>query len=64
MSLSNDTPEKLPLEAHTDTSYDDHEVRGDVVPASHVHLSVGDMLKGTGAHDMTPFERKAALINA
>lgn len=28
------------------------------------HLTVRDILRGTGAHQLTPFERKAALINA
>lgn len=28
------------------------------------HLSIGAVLKGQVAHELTPFERKAALINA
>ncbi|KAK5029526.1 hypothetical protein LTS07_005988 [Exophiala sideris] len=36
----------------------------EVAPEKHVHLTVADMLKGTASHDLTPFERKAALINA
>ncbi|KAI1613598.1 sugar transporter-like protein [Exophiala viscosa] len=34
-----------------------------VAPEKNVHLTVADMLKGTASHDLTPFERKAALIN-
>lgn len=27
------------------------------------HMSVADMLRGTAENELTPFERKAALIN-
>lgn len=40
------------------------DLKVEVAAEEHGHLSVADMLRGTAAHDMTPFERKAALINA
>jgi hypothetical protein len=33
-------------------------------PQGITHISVGDMIAGTAAQQLTPFERKAALINA
>jgi hypothetical protein len=64
MASSNEITEKAPFEATADSSDNDHEIRGEVVPVEHVHLTVGDMLKGTGVHESTPFERKASLVNA
>lgn len=30
----------------------------------HGHLTIGDVFRGTAVRELTPFERKAALINA
>lgn len=40
------------------------DIKVELAPEEHGHLSVGDILRGTAVHELTPFERKAALINA
>jgi hypothetical protein len=40
----------------TDKKNSEHE--------KHEHVSIGDMISGTAVQELTPFERKAALINA
>jgi hypothetical protein len=61
MALSHDISNKARFETGADGS-DKHS--DDALLEEHPHLSVGDMLKGTAVHETTPFERKAALINA
>jgi hypothetical protein len=39
-------------------------IKVELAPEEHGHLTVGDILRGTAVHELTPFERKAALINA
>lgn len=34
------------------------------VSSSEGHVSLGDIIEGTATHQATPFERKAALVNA
>jgi hypothetical protein len=62
--MSNITSEKAPFE--TEANKSDPEINSgvDVLVEEHAHLSVGDILRGTAVHESTPFERKAALINA
>jgi hypothetical protein len=59
--------------AHDDMTqprYDDEKAGRAELPQATVaiaqenHLSLGAMLKGTAANRLTPFEAKAALINA
>jgi hypothetical protein len=65
MALSNEISEKGPFEADTDSSEKGPSVGViEPVPLEHGHLNVGDILRGTAVHESTPFERKAALINA
>jgi hypothetical protein len=40
------------------------DIKAELSTEEHAHLSVGDMLRGTAIQELTPFEHKAALINA
>jgi hypothetical protein len=65
MALSKEISEKAPFEADTDSSEKGLKVGVvEPMPIEHGHLNVGDILRGTAVHESTPFERKAALINA
>lgn len=46
------------------TKADITDLKVELAAEQHGHMSVGDMLRGTAVHELTPFERKAALINA
>ena len=58
--------ERIESEFETDRSTLDKKQEGisqdKKVEESH-HVSMGDLLHGSAAQDLTPFERKAALIN-
>lgn len=40
------------------------DIKAELPTEEHAHLSVGDILRGTAVQELTPFEHKAALINA
>jgi hypothetical protein len=61
MSIHNS--EKVAFEAKTNSSEEESQTQGEVVTEEHGHLSIGDVLRGTAVQELTPFERKAALIN-
>ncbi len=66
---ANDAADKVAYqnEADNDTKAptgDIADLKVDLATGEHAHLSVGDILRGTAVHESTPFERKAALINA
>lgn len=63
--MSNDISDKTSFRAdvEADGSDKDTKTRADFAE-EHAHLSLGDVLRGTAVHESTPFERKAALINA
>ena len=69
-AMSNDdTLHKVVSQHETDGSdtankTDITDIKVELAAEEHAHLSVGDILRGTAAHELTPFERKAALINA
>lgn len=50
IALAEDSGERSPAEAD--------------VSSSEGHISFGDIIEGTATHQATPFERKAALVNA
>lgn len=63
-----DISDKMAL--HNDTDGSDKATKTDITDLKvefaeeqNGHMSLGDVLKGTAAHSLTPFERKAALIN-
>lgn len=39
------------------------DIQAEQAPDGQGHMSVGDILRGTAEHELTPFERKAALVN-
>ncbi|KAL5351858.1 hypothetical protein ACLOAV_003720 [Pseudogymnoascus australis] len=64
-----DISDKMAL--HNDTDGSDKATKADITDLKvefaeeqNGHMSLGDVLKGTAAHSLTPFECKAALINA
>lgn len=64
-----DISDKVALQNDTDGSdkaanADITDFKVELATEQHGHISVGDILRGSAAHDLTPFERKAALINA
>lgn len=64
-----DTPDDIVFQHDTDgsdkmTKTEMADMKAEISTEEHAHLSVGDVLRGTAVHQLTPFERKAALINA
>jgi hypothetical protein len=65
MSVPSDhVSEKIALEPKVGSLDKDNGIQSEVASEEHGHLSVGDILRGTASSELTPFERKAALINA
>ncbi|KAG0651672.1 MFS siderochrome iron transporter 1 [Hyphodiscus hymeniophilus] len=65
MSVPSDhISEKFANELETDFPDKQNGVQIELSPEERGHLSIGDLLKGTAVHELTPFEQKAALINA
>jgi hypothetical protein len=62
--MSDVVSDKVGFQAEVDASDKESNVRAELAPEEHAHLSVGDILRGTAVHELNPFERKAALINA
>lgn len=61
--MSNHISEKAAFEADADCSDKENKIQAEMAPEEQGHLSVGDILRGTAVHELTPFERKAALVN-
>jgi hypothetical protein len=57
MSTSDHVSEKNALEQ------DNHSDKENG-PQENNHVSMGDVITGTAVQELTPFERKAALVNA
>lgn len=57
MSTSDHVSEKNALDR------DEHSEKQNE-PQENTHVSMGDVIAGTAVQQLTPFERKAALINA
>lgn len=62
--MSNQISEKVAFETEADSIDKSTNIKAELASEEPAHLTVGDILRGTAAHELTPFERKAALINA
>jgi hypothetical protein len=56
--------DKAGIEPETDLPDVENGVQTKFASEEHGHLSIGDVFRGTAVSELTPFERKAALINA
>jgi hypothetical protein len=65
---NNDNLEKSVSQHKTDGfdkgTADATDLKVELAVEEHGHISVGDIVRGTAVQETTPFERKAALINA
>lgn len=61
---SNHISEKVAFEPEADRPENDNIIKIELAPEERGHLSIADVFRGTAVHELTPFERKAALINA
>lgn len=60
----NTTPDKIDFKVETDLESRDDDIKANHSHEENAQVSLGTVLKGKVGYELTPFERKAALINA